>query len=164
MAKTYEAIATATATGSQNTITFASVPSTYTDIILISTCVPTLSVGFLVNLNSDTNGINYSRTVMSADGSTAGSFRNSGSANLNANRDLGAFRSNATHIAHFMNYSNSTTFKTILTRFNNPSGDVGSVALLWRNTQAITNISLTNDASSNFISGSTFTLYGIKAA
>jgi hypothetical protein len=35
---------------------------------------------------------------------------------------------------------------------------------LWRNTSAITSITLTAGSSKNFISGCTFSLYGIKAA
>jgi hypothetical protein len=63
------------------------------------------------------------------------------------------------------NYSNSTTFKTPLIRTNTgPSwGTVFAIVGLWRNTAAITSITFTPDTG-NFDTGSTFTLYGIKAA
>jgi hypothetical protein len=66
-------------------------------------------------------------------------------------------------ITHFMNYSNTTTYKTALVRGNNASSGVDAIVNNWRNTAAITNIDVIAN-SSTFTSGSTFTLYGIKAA
>jgi hypothetical protein len=70
---------------------------------------------------------------------------------------------------HFMNYSNSTTYKTMLGRQGTASSTAGGASLtvsLWRNTSAITSIQLQLDfgSSNRWYTGSTFTLYGIKAA
>jgi len=65
----------------------------------------------------------------------------------------------------FMNYSNTTTYKTWLAREGNgTNGYVSALVGLWRNTNAITQIKVLNTGSGNFATGSTFTLYGIKAA
>jgi hypothetical protein len=66
-----------------------------------------------------------------------------------------------------MNYSNSTTYKTVLGRSNRASSDTAADVGLWRSTSAITRIDLAMGGSfptNNFASGSTFTLYGIAAA
>jgi uncharacterized secreted protein with C-terminal beta-propeller domain len=72
----------------------------------------------------------------------------------------------ASHIINIQNYSNSTTYKTIIARWNNNAGtyaSVGATASLWRKApEAITSITVYDDAG-NLNAGSTFTLYGIKA-
>ena len=70
-------------------------------------------------------------------------------------------------IMNFMNYSNTTTYKTILTRHSGVvSANVQARATLWRSTAAISTIYLWNEAGAiyNFNPGSTFTLYGILKA
>jgi hypothetical protein len=66
-----------------------------------------------------------------------------------------------------MNYSNATTYKTWLSRNNRASASnaPGTEALvgLWRSTSAITELVI-GLTGGNFDTGSTFTLYGIKAA
>jgi hypothetical protein len=62
-----------------------------------------------------------------------------------------------------MNYSNTTTFKTMLNRSNVPSTGTGATVGLWRNTAAISSLTITSE-SGNLQSGSTFTLYGILKA
>jgi hypothetical protein len=62
-----------------------------------------------------------------------------------------------------MNYSNSTTYKTILSRGNVTGTGIDLNVSLWRSTAAITNITVTS-FTSTYTAGSTFTLYGIKAA
>jgi hypothetical protein len=64
---------------------------------------------------------------------------------------------------HLLNYSNTTTFKTLLVRFDNSSTETSLRVGLYRSTSAISTILVETD-SSTFTSGSTFTLYGIKAA
>ena len=70
-------------------------------------------------------------------------------------------------ICNFNNYSNTTTYKTILSRTNHasePSSRVGTQVALWRSTSAITSIEIAEVIGTTWAVGSTFTLYGIKAA
>jgi hypothetical protein len=62
-----------------------------------------------------------------------------------------------------MNYANTTTFKTHISRSNNSSNFVMATVGLWRSTAAITSITLLTNTADTFSVGSTFTLYGIKA-
>jgi hypothetical protein len=66
-----------------------------------------------------------------------------------------------------MNYSNSTTFKTILSRANVASGTYpGTEAAvnLWRSTSVIDTIKVFPDPTETFGAGTMLTLYGITAA
>lgn len=164
MPATYEPIATQNGTGSSATVTFSSIPSTYTDIVLVANPVFTTDANINIRINGDT-GSNYSDTYLRGNGSTASSSRDTSQTLIyfsgtsvgvtSANRDNG--------IAHFMNYANTTTYKTVLHRYNQVGQMVLAEVGLWRNTAAITSISVIATAG-NFDALSTFTLYGIKAA
>lgn len=156
MAITYEPIATTTTAGIAS-IDYTSIPSTYTDLILIG--VGNDSGGFVkVTVNNDT-GSNYSRTALRGNGTSVSSARASNEAGW-----FPDFETNpANIICHFMNYSNATTYKTMLGRFNNTSGIVVAQVNLWQNTDAINRITLSSSAGGTTLVG-TFTLYGIKAA
>ena len=63
---------------------------------------------------------------------------------------------------NIMNYTNTAIFKPVVGRYDY-SGQVETHAGLWRNTAAITSVSMVSLGQA-FVTGSTFTLYGIKAA
>ena len=162
MAITYEPIATATGTGSSDTVTFSSIPSTYTDLVLIVTgsCD---GGGFALNFNSDTAS-NYSMTYIAGNGSSASSNRQTSASRIDAGGIIGGQTINSNTIISIQNYSNSTTNKTILSRANTASSEVVAIVGLYRSTSAITSISLTAiNGSGLFIDGSGASLYGIKA-
>ena len=60
-----------------------------------------------------------------------------------------------------MNYANTTTYKTVLTRASSNGDIVMANVSTWRSTSAITSLVY---AGATFNSGTVFTLYGIKAA
>jgi hypothetical protein len=168
MATTYEPIATTTLNTATATVTFSTISGAYTDLILIASPVvvsgtPSLRIRF----NSD-SGSNYSNTTLSGDGSVATSGMESNITSAYAGvSQISTTAGSSNSITHIMNYSNSTTYKTILERSNNSAEKVVASVSSWRNTNAITSIELAAGSSFpsvNFASGSTFTLYGIKAA
>jgi hypothetical protein len=164
MASTYEPIATSTVSGSSTSvITFSSIPSTYTDLVLIADAKLDVSgQGINLTFNSDT-ATNYSSTRLYGNGSSASSDRQTNGTYINF--ALGSVDAGQLIIANIMNYSNATTYKTTLIRQNTASAFVGSLVGLWRATPAaITRIDLTSGGTSKYVAGSTFTLYGIKAA
>jgi hypothetical protein len=69
-----------------------------------------------------------------------------------------------TFIYNVQNYSNGTTYKTGLSRSSYAGNYVAAYVNLWRSTSAITSIVFSSENGANFITGSTFTLYGIAAA
>lgn len=171
MPATYEPIATTTLGSTQTSVTFSSISGTYTDVILVCSITPsdTQAPALLCEVNSDT-GSNYSGTFLYGNGSAAGSNRLTSQTRFTLARQysLGDSTSGQPNfITHFQNYSNATTYKTVMTRANTPSGTtyrgVEASVGLWRSTSAITTIKVFVSAG-GFASGSTFTLYGIAAA
>lgn len=159
---TYTPIATTTGTGSSGVITFSSIPSTYTDLVLVSNFETSTSANAYYQINNDT-GSNYSDTTIYADGSSVGSNRRS-SQTLSYTTYLSGSGQRVVMTTNFMNYANTTTYKTFLTRFNNSSFELGEEVGLWRSTSAISSITLNLNNSANFTSTSFFTLFGIAAA
>jgi hypothetical protein len=162
MPTTYEPIATQILGATAATVTFSSIPQTYTDLILIANPkIESGAINLQCRFNSDT-GSNYSFTNLSGDGSQVVSQRYS---NVTV-AELGAYgyidtTFGCTTMTHFMNYSNTSMNKPIISRGSNANNGMSLVVNLWRNTAAITSITF---ITGTFSVGSTFTLYGIKAA
>ena len=162
---TYTPIATTTLGSSASSYTFSSIPSTYTDLVLVI-------VGKMVSgaydtalrFNGDT-GTNYSRTVLTGTGSVAASGRSTSTnvmyIDANGVKDT-TFNSN--DIIHIMNYANTTSFKTAISRSNNAGTGVDASVGLWRSTSAINSITILAMSSGTWDTGTQMTLYGIQAA
>ena len=167
MAATYEPIATQTLGSSVSSVTFSSIPQTYTDLVIVQSAFVANQMDTRLQFNGDT-GSNYSWTVLFGSGSAAGSYRESNKTAIPTGyySQIDISPATSTFIIQIMNYSNATTNKTVLTRGNNAASGRGVDAIvgLWRSTAAITSVALNVDASHQYTSGSTFTLYGIKAA
>lgn len=170
MAATYEPISTQTLGSDSASVTFSSIPSTYTDLILVGSYGGTNTssvMGFRCNSDS---GTNYSGTNLDGTGSTAQSHRSSNTTYGFVTFDIGVSSTvgNCISVTHFMNYSNTTTYKTVLSRSSEADastypGAEASVSL-WRNTSAISTITIALQSSGNIKTGSSFTLYGVKSA
>jgi hypothetical protein len=168
MANTYEAIATQTLSSAAASVTFSSIPSTYTDLVIVGSvlAVGSASVDFQFNGNTASN---YSYIVLDGDGSTASSNKQSPTTSIQFagwSSNLNSSTNPSTMIAHIMNYSNTTTYKTALVRsmaLGSASSCVDAFVGTWRQTAAITSI-LIEGSGTNLATGTTFSLYGIKAA
>lgn len=164
MASTYTPIATQTLGSAASSVTLSSIPSTYTDLILVISAQGASGASSAINayFNTDTAS-NYSYTQITGDGTSAASARTSSSTRMRLGWSAisSAF---APSIVHIQNYANTTTYKTSLVRINDAADRTGAVINLWRSTAAINQIVLNLNSGANFNIGSTFTLYGIKAA
>lgn len=163
MANTYEAIATQTLGSTASSVTFSSISGSYTDLILVSAARGGNATTIDLQVNGDT-GANYSFTYLYGTGSVAGSGRSSGTTYALGGIVTDATSTFCTSLAYIMNYSNTTTYKTILSRYGRTDGNVHANVSLWRNTNAITSITVFPESGTTFAVGSTFSLYGIKAA
>ena len=166
MAATYTPIATVTVTGSNllgtTGVTFSSIPSTYTDVILVQSVAATAPAIACIQVNGDT-GTTYSQTSLSGNGSAASSSRTSSTTLWRSDiAHLNTAWSN--YISQFQNYSNTTTYKTCLQRYNDTAFGTEAIVGLWRSTSAINSIKVFMDRAEYYVVGSTFTLYGIQAA
>ena len=163
MAATYEKIAATTLGGASATVTFSSIPGTYTDLVLICTPLSASVDNVVIQYNSDTSS-NYSFTTFGGNGTTASSNRGSNDSAPYVTYEVGNNTTQSNITINVMNYSNTTTYKTAICRGNNTAYGTDSTVVLWRDTNAITSILLKQRGGNNLATGSTFTLYGIKAA
>jgi hypothetical protein len=159
-------VADGTATG----VGFNSIPQIYQDLLIVqylrSNRSATTEQFWQRPLND--SGSNYSYTNLNGNGSSASSARFSNQTVTNrfnipaASATSGIFGSS---IVHILNYANTTTYKTLITRSAcdlNGSGDTNLSVGLWRSTSAITSINLATENGSNLITGSYIYLYGVR--
>lgn len=175
MATTYTLITSTTLTGSQASVSFSSIPATYTDLCLqISARSDDTSLppsGNILAFQFNSNGANYSATELKASNATANSTRWSAQSNqysgLNgydgANNTASTFSSFEIYIPSYTVSQNKTSSSFMVAENNSAgSNNIAATAQLWGNTAAITSVVFTNSNATNFVSGSTFYLYGIK--
>ncbi len=164
----FESIATTTVgAGGQSTITFSSIPATFTHLQIRVFARDTASANqsMSIRLNSD-SGSNYSYHRLYGLGSSVGS-----DATANASQMLlGVYTNDSDNfsptVADILDYANTNKYKTLRTLSgwdNNSSGRVFYMSGSWRSTSAITSITITPETNS-FTQYSQFALYGIKGA
>ena len=164
MATTYDKIATTTLGSASSTITFSSIPGTYTDLRLVFIGT---SAGFanpLLRFNSDT-GTNYSVTSLYGDGSSATSARTTSQTSITI-PVYGMDPTNPNlYTIDIFSYAGSTNKTCLITTSedDNGSGRVGRQVGLWRDTSAINTILITGSGT-NFDIGTSATIYGILKA
>lgn len=156
---TYTPIANSTVSGSStNQVDFNSISGSYTDLVCIVSGSSGADSRLWLRMNGDT-GSNYSWTILYGTGTTAASGRST--------TDAGAgfmATGQGNNIIHVMNYSNTSTFKTRLSRANFAGSTVEAYVSLWRNTAAVTSLTFQLEPAKYFTAGTTITLYGIVAA
>jgi len=136
--------------------------SGYTDLVLIADNVGSSAsvVDLRMRFNGDSSSL-YSDTELFGNGSSALSDRHSNTTFAKLAYSGGSDKPLV--IANIMNYSNTTTNKTVLIRDNASTNAVVARVCLWRNTAAITSLEISY-SSGNIAAGSTFSLYGIANA
>jgi hypothetical protein len=166
MPSTYTLISSNVLTTTATSVTFSAIPSTYTDLVLrCSTRGSTGTGAIRVTFNGDT-ATNYSDTALIGNGSAASSSRdtsqNEGYA-YNTNNfttyTANTFSNSEFYIPNYLVSANKPLSSFGVQETNDPAAGMATTALLWRNTAAITSITL---GITSFVAGSSFYLYGIK--
>jgi len=166
MPKTYEPISTQTLSSAVTGVTFTSIPQTYTDLVLVINASASTAANAWLSTNL-TDVSSLSGTRLYADGTGAGTARTSSGNDFvvfTAYDQVTTTAGNFNAVLNFMSYANTTTNKTIITRSNNASAGVCAAVCMERKTGAITSITIDMVGTGTYSIGSTFTLYGIKAA
>jgi hypothetical protein len=160
MPSTYTPIATANGTGSSGTITFSSIPSTYTDLFVSMVFQGSVGGYIKFRVNNLSTSI-YSFTQLYGTGSVAASARVSNQTESLFEESAGpSFIGNAQ--INFQNYANTNINKSYLLRCGDAQKVTRAIAGLVRTTAAINRLDFFLDG--NFTTASTITLYGIAAA
>jgi hypothetical protein len=172
----YESIASATGTGSSGTITFSSIPSTYTSLqiryIARDTGTGAGSSALRIRLNSD-SGANYSYHSLIGDGSAVTASGTASSTEYLISRGVVAGGALATTLCagviDIHDYASTTRNKTMRgftgDDTNSASGfwGVNLSSGLWMSTSAVNAIEL-RIFSDSFTTSTTVALYGIKGS
>lgn len=166
----YESIATATGTGSSGTITFSSIPSTYTHLQLRVHAIATAysGTGGYVRFNGDTAS-NYAYHYLWGGGATvqAGGVATQTSMQVLINNNVGLHNTSGNAaVIDILDYASTSKNKTLRCLEGvdiNGNGDLSVNSGLWMSTSAINSVTLYL-GSGSFATTTTVALYGIKAA
>jgi len=165
---TYTLISSNVLSSSAASVTFSSIPATYTDLVLrVSARGDNTGLLLEMTLNSATS--TYSNTLLLGDGATASSTRNTGQAYLRAGyvnpsgSTASTFSSGEIYIPNYTSTTNKAMSSLGMTENNATTAYIANYANLWQTSSAITSISL-QVTGQNFVSGSSFYLYGISNA
>ncbi len=170
MPNTYTLISSNVLGSSAASVTFSAIPATYTDLVLrcsLRSDVASTLENVTIRYNSD-SATNYSLTRLRGDGSAASSSASSSANEMTffAAADGSTATSNTfsnweLYIPSYTVSQNKPMSSFQVQENNTTAANTTVVATLWRNTAAITSM-LISAQSSNFVSGSSFYLYGIK--
>jgi hypothetical protein len=170
----YDSLATVTLSAATSSIDFVGIPTGYKHL-QIRMLTKTSSTGtggpnLVATFNGDTANGNYRSHYLTANGSShsAGGVQASGYYLLVGN----TLENNASYTSMFgamvidiLDYANTNKNKTVRSIYGhdrNGSGEVGFNSSLWMNTAAVTSISLSIVGATNFVTDSSFALYGVK--
>lgn len=166
----FESIASVSGTGSSGTVTFSSIPSTYSHL-QVRAFMPVTSNNNApyIRFNSD-SGNNY--TVHTVIGVNNGSV-NAQSATSQPYINIAGFWFGiqtdypGVSVVDILDYSNTNKYKTVRALAgqdnNSTLGSTGMSSGLWLSTNAITSISIILSGATNFSSNARFGLYGIRS-
>jgi hypothetical protein len=170
MPNTYTLISSNVLTTTTASVTFSAIPSTYTDLVLrlsTRTDLADTSVNVYTRFNGDT-ATNYSITRVANYAGGVDSARNSSQVRFTqapwsegTNLTADTFANSEMYIPSYTASQNKPLSVFDAVENNAASAYVIATASLWRNTAAITSIQML-PYSGNFVSGSSFYLYGIK--
>ena len=153
---------------SASSVTFANIPqSGYTDLKVVVSARSSFSAaieGLAVRFNGDTTSGNYTGKRLYGDGSNANSDSSSYALFMDgATATASTFASIDLYIPNYLS-SNSKSYSAEPAQENNTTtAYLGLNAGRWSGTSAISSITFTSENSANFVSGSTFSLYGLAA-
>ena len=160
-----------TTLSSTGTISFTSIPQTYKHLqiryLARSARTGSTTDELAIRLNSD-SGSNYARHRLSGDGATASATGQASQVEIAYNQVPTADSTASIFgagIIDILDYASTTKNKTTRTLAGNDQNGSGVIRLnsgLWMNTAAVTSIYLFATVGTNFVSSSSFALYGIK--
>ena len=168
MANTYTLIASVTVgSGGAATMSFTSIPSTYTDLVLKISPRGNRAAGVWNGMTMTVNGSSSTFSSRFIEGGDSTVVSGTGSSSSILMNSVGVLYSStfASNEVYIPNYAGSTNkcFSIDSVSEGNQAGGVYQdfIAGLWSTTSAITSITLTS-TSFDFVQYSTATLYGIK--
>lgn len=170
MANTFELISSTTVSSAVASVTLSSIPSTYTDLCLKisarSSNANTFGSGIIYYYNGANSSLSTRRLYGQGNGglgSTGGTVQYGGMTSANS-QTANTFGNSEIYIPNYTGSANKSSSSDGVSENNATNNQMMLSANLWSNTAAITSITLLLEDSSNFMTNSTFYLYGVKNA
>jgi hypothetical protein len=169
----FESIATATSAGSSATLTFSSIPSTYSSLQIRFMSKPAASGGAIrMQMNGITTNTYWYHYLIGVGTAAAAGSSGAATNGMFVMDNLYAPVANifGVGIIDIHDYASTTKVKTIRTfsGIDDNTSDNGNEIQLWSGkngaTTAVSSITFANTSGQNFASGTVFSLYGIKGA
>lgn len=170
MAITYTLIASNTLFTSAASVTFSAIPNTFTDLVLRVSARNDRAVvngAMVLRFNGSSSSV-YSWTELTGNGSAAASARASSSTSLQGFALAGSsatsntFTNTEIYIPSYTVSQNKPVSGISVNETNATAADMYATANLFSSTSAISSIELSNVSTFQFVSGSSFFLYGIR--
>jgi hypothetical protein len=151
-----------TLSATTTSVVFSNIPTTFTDLVLVVNGSFSGTDYLNLQFNGDTS-TSYSDLPFRGNGSSASAGAASSRAFIHTSTDAGA---NARFMcrSNIQNYANPNINKSVLSRGDSTTSYVAINVGTWRKTEPITSIRVYALSGNNFNIGTTFTIYGIKAA
>ena len=168
MAITYEPLASITLSSSSLLVTFSSISNGYTDLRLVSSMNDASGSTVMYNFNGD--GLSGARSTKYSSIRLLGNGSSASSANYNNDTyiygGVSAYTSGIYNLQILDIFSYTSAFyKTVLLQsYDQNAGQTRMISGQWKDTSAITSVTVSTDSGSSFIAGTTLTLYGILKA
>lgn len=166
MANDYIPLATLTLTSVDSSITFASIPNTYRDLVIVCNFQMSGTASATRLQMNGWTGPNYSGMSMVGNGTgsgTAGPESGQTSARI-FGASLGPSNSfNNVGIIQIMDYSATDKNKTVLTRYGSSTTDIQAQVSRLELNAAINSVTVFDILGQTYQVGSTFSLYGIRS-
>jgi len=169
MANTYQLIEAKTLGSDTASVSFTSIPSTYTDLqLLVSARVDRTGISVNMGLRFNSSSSNYTQIMLYSGGTTTGGLYSTALDQFGywyspANSATAStFSNQSVYIPNYASSYNKSVSIDSTSEHNGADTNLLLLSGLWSDTSAITTITLSNYQGSNLRSGSTFYLYGIK--
>ncbi len=170
----YELIESAILTSNSSSVTFSNLgtyASTYKHLQLriVTRNTSNVGTGALITIFNGDTGSNYTYHELRGNGSSVTSSAVAPYTSILSswNPHGGTNPSNfGVAVADILDWSSTTKFKTVrsLTGVMSYANFINIFSGVWRNTAAITSITFTAEGGNQFVSGSRYSLYGLKGA
>jgi hypothetical protein len=169
MPSTYTLISSNVLSSSAASVTFSAIPSTYTDLVIRLSARSDTDAGVRIRFNNSSSALS-SRTYIMSDTTAPFSSQNTSETYTifpqasNVTSDTAnTFSNSEIYIPNYTAATNKPVSGSLVKEFNSSSNGTAQItasANLWRDTTAISSIVIMN--AGNYVSGSSFYLYGIK--
>lgn len=169
MANTYTLINSVTVgAGGTSSIDFNSIPSTYTDLVLVASTRSNRSTSarYTDSVNLKLNGVETNMTYYSIEAGAGSAFTQSGAESYLGstsmeNNTTSTFGSLQVYIPNYAG-SNYKSVSSDTVGESNGTAYMGSSAVLWSQTAAVTSVGIRPGVGTAWLQYSTAYLYGIK--